>query len=280
MKKVKKMEIASKYDNLKNILRGYGCFAVALSGGVDSSFLLAAAVDAVGAENVVPLTATAPFVSQKESAEAAELCEKLGVSQMLCPLQMEMITGFTDNPVDRCYGCKKAIFSVFIRTSKALGLDIICEGSNVDDEGDYRPGLKALAELSVKSPLREAGLTKSEIRELSRRMGLSTAEKPSKACLASRIPYGEKITEAKLKMIETAEDYLEEKGFSGVRVRVHEGVSPGLLTARIEVSVSDISRIAIGEVREQIVMKFKELGFVYVSLDLEGFRSGSMNVGI
>lgn len=181
------------------------------------------------------------------------------------------IPGIAENPVNRCYLCKHHLFSQIMALAKEKGIAYVAEGSNLDDLGDYRPGLQAIAELQVKSPLREAGLTKDEIRHLSRMLGLSTWKKPSYACLASRFVYGEQLTEEKLAMVEQAEELLLQLGFSQMRVRIHGRM------ARIEVLPEDLSRIMEIPIRERIVEHLTELGFTYVTVDLGGFRSGSMN---
>ncbi len=184
------------------------------------------------------------------------------------------IDGVAENPKDRCYLCKKALFQGFLDTAEREGLAAVAEGSNVDDEGDYRPGMKAIAELGVKSPLREAGLKKQEIRDLSKEFDLPTWNKPSFACLASRIPYGEVITNDKLRMVEEAEEYLLNKGFKQFRVRVHGSGAP---LARIELLPEDIDRAMEPSVREEINDKLHGMGFAYVALDLKGYRTGSLN---
>ncbi len=282
-------ELKKKYDNLMEIIRGYGKVAVAFSGGVDSTFLLYAASKALG-DGAVAFTSRSGFVPAREFSEADEYCSQLGARHIIVDTDVLSIPGVADNPRDRCYICKKALFQGFLDAAGKEGIDVVAEGSNVDDEGDYRPGLKAIAELGIKSPLREAGLTKQEIRELSREAGLPTWYKPSFACLASRIPYGERITADKLSMVEAAEQFLLDKGFKQFRVRAHESGSasagagdmaasrkPGTCLARIELLPEDMERLLSSELRSEINQKLRSIGFAYVSLDLQGYRTGSLN---
>ena len=259
-----------KLEALKAALVATGGIAVAFSGGVDSTFLLAAAREALG-DRVLALTARAPFIAPRESAEALDFCAEQGIRQIFADVDMAAIPHFAENPPDRCYHCKKALFTALGALAAAEGITVLAEGSNVDDQGDYRPGLRALAELGVLSPLKAAGLTKAEIRLLSREMGLATWDKPSFACLASRFPYGETITLEKLRMVDRAEQLLLDRGFPQMRVRLH-----GTL-ARLEVLPEDIGRLAAEPMRSEVAAALKEMGFSYVTLDLAGFRSGSMN---
>ena len=265
--------LKEKYDKLLGILKGYGSVAVAFSSGVDSTFLLHAAREALG-DGAVALTASSSFVPGREVAEARQFCERIGVRHLIAEVDVLAIDGVADNPKDRCYLCKKALFQGFLDTAAGEGLAVVAEGSNVDDEGDYRPGMKAIAELGVKSPLREAGLKKQEIRDLSKEFDLPTWNKPSFACLASRIPYGEVLTNKKLRMVEEAEQFLLDKGYRQFRVRVH---GSGALLARIELLPEDIDKALAPLVREEINDKLHGLGFAYVALDLKGYRTGSLN---
>lgn len=264
-------ELHQKYKRLKEIIRGYGSLAVAFSGGVDSTFLLKAAVDELGSERVAAITASSCFSPDREMKEASDFCKNAGISQIVAEMDILSVDGVAQNPPDRCYLCKKSIFTQIINLASEKGLAVVAEGSNMDDTGDYRPGMKAIAELAVKSPLKEAGLYKEEIRQLSRELGLPTWSKPSFACLASRFVYGETITEDKLSMVDRAEQLLLEMGFTQFRVRIHGEL------ARIELLPEDIPVIMQPENRLKVYEKLKEYGFSYVSLDLKGYRTGSMN---
>ena len=259
-----------KIKNLETFFRNIGKVAIAFSGGVDSTFLLKVAHDALG-ENVLALTVCSSVFPGRERKEAREFCEREGIRQIEIPFDELKVEGFQDNPPNRCYLCKKALFKNMKKTAAEEGFSMIAEGSNMDDLGDYRPGLKAIAELEILSPLREVGLYKKEIRALSKDLYLPTWGKPSFACLASRFVYGEQITKEKLHMVEQAEQLLMEMGFAQMRVRFHGNM------ARIEVPPEDISRFMKEKVREKIVAEFRKYGFAYVSLDLEGYRTGSMN---
>ena len=258
------------YVNLINCLKSYGSVAVAFSGGVDSTLLLKAAHDALGA-NAVAVTAAIEAVPERELEAAQAFCAALGVRHIIVQPDVMRLPGFYTNPPDRCYHCKKQIFSALSKAARASGAAVVAEGSNLDDEGDYRPGLRAIAELDVKSPLREAGLTKAMIRALSRELGLDTWDKPSCACLASRFAYGERITQEGLRRVDAAEAFLHDLGFRQVRVRVHGEL------ARVEAEPGDILRLAAPEMRAQLDAKLRALGFAYVTLDLQGYRTGSMN---
>ena len=266
-------ELLSKYNKLKESLSSLGRLTVAFSGGVDSSFLLFASKDALG-ENVTAVTVTSEFVPQREIKEAAEFCREYGIRAVTLtarPLDNETVAA---NPADRCYHCKREIFGMIIDFSQKNGTGAVAEASNLDDNSDYRPGHRAIAELGVISPLRDAGFTKKEIRALSKHFGLPTWDKPALACLATRIPYGDRITAEKLAMAEKAEDFLRDNGFGQLRVRIHGD------TARIELEEKDIPRLMQSDMRKTVYDRLRETGFRYVSLDLKGYRTGSMNEGI
>ena len=263
-------DLQGKLTKLKDYIRGLGSLAVGFSGGVDSTLLLTVAHEVLG-DKAIAVTSIVASMPEREKSEASEFCNERGIRQIearVNPLQLEE---FRHNHADRCYHCKRMIFSEIIRIAKENGIEYVAEGSNMDDLGDYRPGLKAIDELKVESPLREAGLTKADIREISRFMGLPTWSKPAYACLATRFVYGDEITEEKLKMLDEAEQFLIENGFIQERVRVHGNL------ARIEVPAEDIERLASEESRGKVYARFKEIGFMYVSLDLQGYKMGSMN---
>lgn len=263
------MQYKEKYEALQNIIRECGSVAIAFSSGVDSSFLLKAAVEAVGVENVLAITASSAVFPKRERNEAEELCRELGVRHIVFKSPELDLPEFRSNPTNRCYICKKALFLKITELAEEKGIHTVCEGSNVDDLGDYRPGLVAIDELGIKSPLREAGLTKEEIRALSKELGLPTWSKKSYACLASRFVYGETIDKEKLHMVEQAEDLLMGLGFGQLRVRIHDRL------ARIEVEPEELMKVM--EQRELIYSELKKMGFSYVTLDLKGYRMGSMN---
>ena len=261
--------LENKLSALRKFFRLYGSAAIAFSGGVDSTFLLKVAHDEFG-EKAVAVTVVSPLIPKKEALDAANFCKNENIRHFVLELDPLKIPGFKNNPENHCYICKKEIFSKIRSLALENGIYTVCDGSNADDTGDYRPGMKALAELGIKSPLLECGFTKNEIRELSKEMGLPSWNKPSAACLASRFVYGEAITPEKLKMVENAEDFLQELGFRQKRARIH-----GENLARIEIMPEDFGKIL--NQKEKINNYFRSLGFKYVTLDIQGFRSGSMN---
>ena len=262
------MTIHDKYRVLQENLKALGSVAVAFSSGVDSTFLLKAAQEALG-DKVIAVTASSCSFPKRELEEAKAFCEKNGICQIIVESEELDIDGFRQNPKNRCYLCKHELFEKIWEIAKENGMNAVAEGSNMDDNGDYRPGLQAVAELGVTSPLRHCGLTKEEIRILSRNIGLSTWDKQSFACLSSRFVYGEEITRDKLSMVDKAEQLLLDLGFHQVRVRIH-----GMM-ARIEVEPGEFSKVL--ENREKITKEFKTYGFTYVTMDLTGYRTGSMN---
>lgn len=263
----------NKLEKLKNLLKDMGNVAIAFSGGVDSTFLLKVAADVLG-ENVIAVTARSSTYPEREFNEASEYIKKLGAKHAVIRSEELEIDGFSKNPANRCYFCKKELFTRVWEVAEQHGIKYVADGSNMDDLGDYRPGMLALEELGVSSPLREAGLTKENIRSLSREMGLPTWDKQPFACLASRFPYGEEITPEKLRMIDKAEQFLLDLGFKQVRVRHHGDV------ARIEVARNERSRFFDTDMMDKISERLKEVGFRYVTLDLQGYRTGSMNEGL
>ena len=260
----------AKLERLRERLRVIGGAVVAFSSGVDSTFLLRVAHEELG-DRVVAATARSHSFPNRELDEATAFCRAEGVRHVVIDSEELDIPGFAENPPDRCYHCKRELFSKLLAFARDNGLAAVLEGSNIDDDGDYRPGRRAIRELGIVSPLHEAGLTKTEIRALSRKMGLPTSDKPSFACLASRFPYGERITVRGLERVEKAEQCLLDAGWGLTQLRVR---SHGDL-ARIEVPPADIPRLAARA--SEIAAAFKDLGFAYVTLDLLGYRTGSMN---
>ena len=259
-----------KLEALREYLRDLGTIAVAYSGGVDSTFLITVAHDVLG-DNAIAITSHDAGMPGNEFEKSADFCRERGIRQYVLETDPLEIEAYRNNHPDRCYHCKKYIFGNITAEAAAHSITNVAEGSNMDDLGDYRPGMKAIEEMKVLSPLREAGLYKSEIRQLSKEMGLPEWDKPAAACLASRFAYGEVITKDKLHMVDQAEAFLKENGFRQSRVRVHGNI------ARIEVEPGDIMRLASEELRTSTYQKLNGLGFDYVTLDLRGYRMGSMN---
>lgn len=263
--------ISSKLDRLRKHLLGLRRVAVAFSGGVDSTFVLKAAVDALGAENVLAMTGASASVSQAELDDAVRMAQHIGVAhEVINPGEFDN-PNYLANPENRCYFCKTSLYSSMKLALRGRGDWAIVNGTNTDDLGDYRPGIKAAAEHGVTSPCVEAGLAKREIRELSRDWGLPVHDKPASPCLSSRVQYGEAITPEKLRMIERAEAFLRALGLRECRVRHHDRL------ARIEAPAEWIDRLAAADVRARVDAAFREIGYQYVALDLRGFRSGSLN---
>lgn len=264
------MDMHQKYELLKEQLGTFDGLVIAFSGGVDSTFLLKVAHEVLGSK-VLAVTARSSTYPEREFREAKEFTEKHGILHTVIISEELEVEGFSDNPKNRCYLCKNELFTKIKEIASKQGIQHIAEGSNFDDLSDYRPGLKAVSEMGVISPLRTAGLTKEEIRTLSREMGLSTWNKPSFACLSSRFPYGHKITREKLEMVDKAEQYLLDSGFSQVRVRHHGDI------ARIEVSFDEIGKFFNRDFMQEVYEYFKKIGFTYTALDFKGYRTGSMN---
>lgn len=265
-----RQEADQKLAQLKALLKKLGSVVVAFSGGVDSTFLLKVAQEVLR-DKVLAVTIDSNSFAKKELREANVFCEQQGIVQEVCKFNELDVEGFCQNPPNRCYICKKALFQNLLEIAEERKIAFVVEGSNIDDEGDYRPGMQAVKELGICSPLREVGLTKQEIRQLSRNYGLAVWNKPSSACLSSRFAYGEQITREKLKMVEQAEQFLQDLGFTQVRVRVHGSL------ARIEVLLEEIPQLMLQDNRKRIAEKLKEYGFSYVTMDLCGYRIGSMN---
>lgn len=265
----------AKYEKLKSVIWDLKKILVAFSGGVDSTFLLKTARDLLGNENVLAVSAISPTTSQQEQRDAQIYAEAFGVNLLMIESGELNIPEFVKNPSNKCYICKKHRFGKLSEIAHEKGFDVIVDGENADDFLDFRPGSQAAKELGVRSPLREAGLTKKEIRSLSRELGLPSWNKPSFACLASRIPYHETITAEKLRQVDDAEEFLRKLGFlPQLRVRHYGNM------ARIELDVQDFHILTQNDTRISIVKYFKSLGFEFVTIDLEGYNMGSLNRGI
>lgn len=259
-----------KKQHLELYLKSLGRLIVAFSSGVDSTFLLKTAHDLLG-DKVIAVTARSCSFPVRELNEAEAFCKAQGIEHIVVDSEELSIDGFSQNPKNRCYLCKHELFTKMRQLAAKRQIPYIAEGSNTDDNGDYRPGLTAVAELEIKSPLREAGLSKDDIRRLSRELGLTTWDKQSFACLSSRFVYGETITEQKLSMVDRAEQLLLDLGFHQVRVRIHGDI------ARIEVDPSEFSKLLQHDAAQQLNRNFQQLGFRYVTMDLGGYQTGSMN---
>lgn len=266
-------KLQEKKAALLEYLKKFDSVAVAFSGGVDSVFLMKMAKEALG-ERAVAVTVNLHSFPEREKNEASEFCQKEQINQLIVEFDELQVEGFKENPVNRCYLCKRALMERIKEAAANAGIYTVCEGSNLDDCKDYRPGMQAVKELGILSPLQEIGFTKEEIRQCEKEMGLPHWKKPSFACLSSRIPYGEQITAEKLIMVEKAEQHLMDAGFSQFRVRMHQDM------ARIEVLPEEFEKFAQRAVRDEIYQYLKTLGFSYVSVDLLGYRTGSMNIHI
>ena len=262
--------MSDKQEELEKLLESYKRVAVAFSSGVDSTYLLKMAQKVLG-ENVIAVTASSCSFPKRELEEAKTFCRENGIRHIVVESEELDIDGFRQNPKNRCYLCKHELFEKIRSIAKENGIETVVEASNTDDDGDYRPGLVAVKELGIESPLRRVGLSKKEIREYSKELGLPTWNKQSFACLSSRFVYGETISEEKLAMVDQAEQLLLDMGFHQLRVRIHDKL------ARIEVHPSEFEKIMQEENRTKIFHELKQYGFTYVTLDLQGYRTGSMN---
>jgi len=263
--------LKNKIDSLRNAFADTDRILVAFSGGVDSTFLLTT-LAAVGRQEVFAVTVKTPYIPQWEVDEALSLCKSIGIEHRI--IKLPIPESIRRNPADRCYRCKKILFDNILKLAQDIGCNIIVDGSNADDTSDYRPGMKALKEMGIRSPLLEAGFTKKEIRSLLKERGLEIWNKPTYACLLTRIPYDTEIDEGTLHLIELAEKFLHDQGYKGARLRLHGDI------ARIECDTTYHSRLLQKENKDRIINYIKKLGISYITIDLEGYRTGSMNVFI
>ncbi|MEK6263634.1 MAG: ATP-dependent sacrificial sulfur transferase LarE [Clostridium sp.] len=264
------MELDLKFQKLKDSLKDLKSVAIAYSGGVDSTFLLKVAADVLG-NNVIAITAKSSTYPEREFKEAVKYIEGIGAKHIVIISEELEIEGFSKNPVNRCYFCKKELFSKIRKVADDNNINAVLDGSNADDISDFRPGTKAAMELKVISPLKDAGFTKDDIRALSKKLGVPTWNKPAFACLSSRFPYGNEITVEKLSMVERAEQFLMDLGFRQIRVRHHEDI------ARVEVNAEERYKFFDIKIMDKVANELKSIGFKYVTLDLLGYRTGSMN---
>jgi len=265
--------VTGMLDRLTSLIRRLGTPVIAFSGGVDSS-LVALAAHRAHPESAVAVTVSTELIPEYELSQAREVAGVIGIRHEVLSLDLLGLKRVPDNPPDRCYHCKKAVFRAVSRLGRKLGTPVVLDGTNADDAGSYRPGLRALGELGVVSPLAELGMKKADVRALARKAGLPNWDAPSRPCLATRFPYGERLEPARIERVQAAEDFLASLGFTEFRVRDHAGL------ARVELPEPAMKKALTGGMSKKIVAKLVSLGYNYVTLDLEGFRSGSMDRGV